>query len=98
MDIGPIEVIIVLLVILLLFGPGRIAKAGGEVGKAIHDFRSGLKGDEGTKASAGKEKGSAPEELPEPMKMTQPEMPSEPEKQPESLADHAAENPGSLPQ
>lgn len=42
MDIGPSELIIVLVIVLLLFGPGRIANIGGEMGKAIAEFRKGL--------------------------------------------------------
>ena len=43
MDIGPGELMMVLVVVALLFGPGRIAKLGGELGTAIHEFRRGLK-------------------------------------------------------
>lgn len=43
MDIGPGELIIVLAIVLLLFGPGRVAKIGGELGVALHEFRDGLK-------------------------------------------------------
>ncbi|HEY1409200.1 MAG TPA: twin-arginine translocase TatA/TatE family subunit [Promineifilum sp.] len=43
---GPIgwpELLIVLLVILLIFGVGRIARVGGELGKGVSAFREGLK-------------------------------------------------------
>jgi|FLYN01.1.fsa_nt_gi sec-independent protein translocase protein TatA len=43
MDIGPGELIIVLAIVLILFGPGRVAKIGGELGVALHEFRDGLK-------------------------------------------------------
>jgi sec-independent protein translocase protein TatA len=42
MDIGIPELLIVLVVVLLLFGPGRIAKTAGELGKGIRAFRDGL--------------------------------------------------------
>jgi sec-independent protein translocase protein TatA len=42
MDIGPSELIIILVIVLLLFGPGRIANIGGELGKGIAEFRKGL--------------------------------------------------------
>jgi sec-independent protein translocase protein TatA len=42
MEIGPSELIIVLVIVLLLFGPGRIANIGGELGKGIAEFRKGL--------------------------------------------------------
>ncbi len=40
------EWIIILVIILLLFGPGRIGKLSGELGKGIKAFRDGLSGDE----------------------------------------------------
>jgi sec-independent protein translocase protein TatA len=42
--LGPIEIIGILLVILLLFGPGRIGKIAGELGQGIRNFRDGLGG------------------------------------------------------
>lgn len=46
------ELIIILVIVLLLFGPGRIGRIAGELGKGIKSFRDGLgsKEDE-TKAS-----------------------------------------------
>ena len=46
MDIGPTELIIILLIVVLLFGVGRISKVAGELGKGIRSFREGLQGDE----------------------------------------------------
>lgn len=42
------EWIIILLVVVLLFGVGRIGKIGGELGKGIREFRRGLNGEETT--------------------------------------------------
>lgn len=42
MDIGPSELIIILVIVLLIFGPGRIAKVGRELGASIRQFRKGL--------------------------------------------------------
>lgn len=36
------EWIVILIIILLLFGPGRIGKVAGELGKGIKSFRDGL--------------------------------------------------------
>jgi len=36
------EMIIVLILVLLLFGPGRIVKVAGEMGKGIKAFKDGL--------------------------------------------------------
>ncbi len=44
--IGVPELLIVLLIVILIFGVGRVANIGKELGTAIHDFRKGLKGDD----------------------------------------------------
>lgn len=43
-DFGAPELIIILVIVLLLFGPGRIGKVAGEIGKGIRNFRDGLTG------------------------------------------------------
>lgn len=43
-DIGIPELLIVLIIVVLLFGPGRIGKIAGELGKGIKSFRDGLSG------------------------------------------------------
>jgi len=45
MDFGAPELLIVLVVVLLLFGPGRIGKVASEIGKGIRNFREGISGD-----------------------------------------------------
>jgi sec-independent protein translocase protein TatA len=45
MRLGPTELIIILIIVLLLFGVGRIGKIGGELGKGIRSFREGLQSD-----------------------------------------------------
>ena len=40
------EWIIVLLIVILIFGVGRISKVGEDLGKGIRSFRKGLSGDE----------------------------------------------------
>ena len=42
---GP-ELLIILVIVLLIFGVGRIGKIAGEMGSGIRAFREGLKGDE----------------------------------------------------
>lgn len=50
MSFGPTELIIILVIVLLLFGVGRVSKIGGELGSAVANFRKGL--DEGGKKNA----------------------------------------------
>ncbi len=45
MRLGGWEIVIVLVIVLLLFGPGRIAKVAGEMGKSIKAFKDGLTSD-----------------------------------------------------
>jgi sec-independent protein translocase protein TatA len=45
--LGPTELIIILIIVLLLFGVGRVSKIGGELGSAVANFRRGL--DDGSK-------------------------------------------------
>jgi sec-independent protein translocase protein TatA len=40
------EWIIVLVIVLLVFGVGRLGKIGGELGRGIREFRKGLKGED----------------------------------------------------
>ncbi len=44
MDIGAPELLIILVIVILLFGVGRITNIAGELGKGIRAFREGLKG------------------------------------------------------
>lgn len=46
---GPLELVIILVIVLLLFGVGRIGKIAGEMGTGIRSFRQGLKGDDAKK-------------------------------------------------
>ncbi|OJX47128.1 MAG: Sec-independent protein translocase TatA [Chloroflexi bacterium 44-23] len=42
--IGPTELIIIFVLIVLLFGVGRIGKIAGELGTGFRSFRDGLSG------------------------------------------------------
>lgn len=42
MPFGPTELIIILVIVILLFGVGRISKIAGELGAGIRSFREGL--------------------------------------------------------
>lgn len=47
--LGQTELIVILVIVLLLFGAGRIGKIAGELGSSIRSFKAGLGGDENTK-------------------------------------------------
>ena len=54
--LGPTELIIILVIILIIFGVGRLGEIGGALGKGIREFRRGQSG----------ELAAAPEPEPEP--------------------------------
>ncbi len=48
------EIILILVVVLLLFGPGRISKVAGELGSGIRNFRKGMQGEDEKEVDAKK--------------------------------------------
>ncbi|MEM9775337.1 MAG: twin-arginine translocase TatA/TatE family subunit [Chloroflexota bacterium] len=42
MGLGPWELGIILVIVIIIFGVGRISKLGGELGKSVSSFRKGL--------------------------------------------------------
>jgi sec-independent protein translocase protein TatA len=47
--LGPTELLIILVIVIVLFGAGRIGKIAGELGGGIRAFRDGLQGKEDKK-------------------------------------------------
>lgn len=45
-QLGPTELLIILGIVILLFGVGRLSKIGSELGQGIRAFKTGLKGDD----------------------------------------------------
>jgi sec-independent protein translocase protein TatA len=58
--IGLPELVIVLVIVLLIFGVGRLGKLGKDLGEGIREFRKGISSDEGEKKE---EAGEAAEEV-----------------------------------
>ncbi len=56
MELGVPELLIILVIVLLLFGVGRISKIAGDLGTGIRAFREGLQGDATEPAAAKEEK------------------------------------------
>ena len=42
--VGPTELIIVLVIVMIIFGVGRLPEVGGSLGKAIREFRKSQSG------------------------------------------------------
>lgn len=51
--LGTQELIIILIIALLIFGPARLAGIGGAMGKAIREFRGAVKDAEGDQDKPG---------------------------------------------
>jgi sec-independent protein translocase protein TatA len=47
-NIGPIEIFLVLLVALIVFGPKKLPELGKSLGRGIHEFRGTISGDHAT--------------------------------------------------
>lgn len=45
-QLGPWELLLILVIVLLIFGVGRVSKIGRELGEGIREFRDGLSGDQ----------------------------------------------------
>jgi sec-independent protein translocase protein TatA len=71
-NIGPLEIIVVLIIALIVFGPKRLPELGSSLGRGIREFRSSVTGekgdddDEDAKAIAASEPEAAPAEPAEP--------------------------------
>ena len=50
LGMGPMELIIILIVVLVIFGPKNLPKIGSALGKTVKNVREGLAGDEAPKA------------------------------------------------
>ena len=66
MRLGPMELVIILVIVLIIFGVGRLSEIGGALGKGIREFRKGQAGEPEDKApvvdakpSGGKRRGKA---------------------------------------
>ena len=70
--LGPLEIAIIVGVIVLLFGVGRISRIGGDLGSSIKEFRRAVKDDNAEQAEATE----ATEEV-----QAQVETPEEPDQQ-----------------
>ena len=51
-DISPIQIMIVLAIALLIFGPKRLPEMGRNLGKGIRDFKGGLTGEDASPPAA----------------------------------------------
>ncbi|MCY4047188.1 MAG: twin-arginine translocase TatA/TatE family subunit [Candidatus Dadabacteria bacterium] len=58
-SIGMTELVIVLVIVLLVFGPGRLGSIGSSLGKGIRNFRDSLDGNDSPDKTDGGSKGDS---------------------------------------
>jgi sec-independent protein translocase protein TatA len=49
--LGPTELILILVIVVVVFGAGKLSDVGGAVGKSIKEFRNATKDDDQPKAT-----------------------------------------------
>ena len=100
-DIGFPELLLILVIALIVFGPKRLPEIGSAIGKGLREFRQAstaltqeltreIQLDEKPKAEVEKPKSLPPEEVAQP-----PSLSSEVTEQPQSLSSEVAEQPQS---
>lgn len=57
MNLGPTELLIILVIVVVLFGAGRIGRLGRELGTAVREFRRGV--NDGDKPAEGADRNLA---------------------------------------
>lgn len=60
--IGPFELVIVLVIVLLIFGVGRLGKLGRDLGEGIREFQKGIKPESNDAEKPAEEAGTGKEE------------------------------------
>ncbi len=45
-NLGPMEIGLILLIVLIVFGAGKLPQIGGAVGRGIHEFRKAQQGND----------------------------------------------------
>jgi sec-independent protein translocase protein TatA len=83
-NVGPLEIAVVLIIVLIIFGPKRLPELGQSMGRGIREFRSSLSGD--------KDKDSEEEKVRE-LQASQAGEASEPSQPSQTAAEAAAGKP-----
>ncbi len=60
-NLGVPELILILVIAILIFGPGRIGKIGSELGKGIRGFKEGVAPDKDEEKAEGEEEATESE-------------------------------------
>ncbi|MBI2873423.1 MAG: twin-arginine translocase TatA/TatE family subunit [Chloroflexi bacterium] len=74
--IGPMELVIILVILLVIFGVGKLPQVGGAMGKAIREFRKGQSEVEAATRSEEEGPAAAPSPTPSSAKPSEDEEPA----------------------
>ncbi|HEY8530722.1 MAG TPA: twin-arginine translocase TatA/TatE family subunit [Limnochorda sp.] len=58
MRLGPMELVIILVIALIIFGPGKLPQVGRALGKGMRDFKEALSGGGADRSSASDKTGT----------------------------------------
>jgi sec-independent protein translocase protein TatA len=83
-NVGPLEIAVVLVIVLIIFGPKRLPELGQSMGRGIREFKSSISGDKD------KDKDS-PEEKQRELEASQQAQASQPQPPPQATAESPAE-------
>ncbi len=61
--IGPMELIIILVIVMIIFGVGRLTEIGSVLGRSIREFRNSVQGDDSTAPENESEDGSSKQKV-----------------------------------
>jgi sec-independent protein translocase protein TatA len=67
-NVGPLEIAVVLIIVLIIFGPKRLPELGQSMGRGIREFKNSISGD--------KDKESSEEEKPRELQASQATQPA----------------------
>ena len=65
--LGPLELVVILLVLVMIFGATRLADLGGSLGKGIREFKRNVKEDEEAEAEAAAQAAATSVPIPPPV-------------------------------
>jgi sec-independent protein translocase protein TatA len=81
-NVGPLEIAVVLIIVLIIFGPKRLPELGKSVGHGIREFKNSISGDSDK---------DSPEEQQRELQASQQAQASQPEPPPPAAAESPAE-------
>lgn len=51
MSIGPLQIVVILLLVLIIFGAGKLPRVMGDIGKGVRSMKEGMKEDDAPEAN-----------------------------------------------